>query len=139
MDREKFNMDFIYSELNNRNCYQEIVYNKCECDVINIFRGTTPKFIFTLPNSITIDDILNVELVFTQNDELIIAKKLGDFTTSNNQLTITLTQEDTLKLKGNSPLYYQIKVLLNDESVITSDIITNMVYNSLSESVLTNE
>lgn len=139
MDREKFNMDFIYSELNNRNCYQEIVYNKCECDVINIFRGTTPKFIFTLPNSITIDDILNVELVFTQNDEIIIAKKLGDFTTSNSQLTITLTQEDTLKLKGNSPLYYQIKVLLNDESVITSDIITNMVYNSLSESVLTNE
>ena len=132
-------MDFIYSELNNRNCYQEIVYNKCECDVINIFRGTTPKFIFTLPNSITIDDILNVELVFTQNDEIIIAKKLGDFTTSNNQLTITLTQEDTLKLKGNSPLYYQIKVLLNDKSVITSDIITNMVYNSLSESVLTNE
>lgn len=132
-------MDFIYSELNNRNCYQEIVYNKCECDVINIFRGTTPKFIFTLPNSITIDDILNVELVFTQNDEIIIAKKLGDFTTSNNQLTITLTQEDTLKLKGNSSLYYQIKVLLNDESVITSDIITNMVYNSLSESVLTNE
>ena len=132
-------MDFIYSELNNRNCYQEIVYNKCECDVINIFRGTTPKIIFTLPNSITIDDILNVELVFTQNDEIIIAKKLGDFTTSNNQLTITLTQEDTLKLKGNSPLYYQIKVLLNDESVITSDIITNMVYNSLSESVLTNE
>ena len=139
MDRDKFNMEFIYSELNNRNCYQEIVYNKCECDVINIFRGTTPKFIFTLPNSITIDDILNVELVFTQNDEIIIAKKLGDFTTSNNQLTITLTQEDTLKLKGNSPLYYQIKVLLNDESVITSDIITNMVYNSLSESVLTNE
>lgn len=139
MDREKFNMDFIYSELNNKNCYQEIVYNKCECDVINIFRGTTPKFIFTLPNSITIDDILNVELVFTQNDEIIIAKKLGDFTTSNSQLTITLTQEDTLKLKGNSPLYYQIKVLLNDESVITSDIITNMVYNSLSESVLTNE
>ena len=139
MDREKFNMDFIYSELNNRNYYQEIVYNKCECDVINIFRGTTPKFIFTLPNSITIDDILNVELVFTQNDEIIIAKKLGDFTTSNNQLTITLTQEDTLKLKGNLPLYYQIKVLLNDESVITSDIITNMVYNSLSESVLTNE
>lgn len=132
-------MDFIYSELNNRNCYQEIVYNKCECDVINIFRGTTPKFIFTLPNSITIDDILNVELVFTQNDEIVIAKKLGDFTTSNSQLTITLTQEDTLKLKGNSPLYYQIKVLLNDESVITSDIITNMVYNSLSESVLTNE
>ena len=132
-------MDFIYSELNNRNCYQEIVYNKCECDVINIFRGTTPKFIFTLPNSITIDDILNVELVFTQNDDIIIAKKLGDFTTSNNQLTITLTQEDTLKLKGNSSLYYQIKVLLNDESVITSDIITNMVYNSLSESVLTNE
>ena len=132
-------MDFIYSELNNRNCYQEIVYNKCECDVINIFRGTTPKFIFTLPNSITIDDILNVELVFTQNDEIVIAKKLGDFTTSNNQLTITLTQEDTLKLKGNSPLYYQIKVLLNDKSVITSDIITNMVYNSLSESVLTNE
>ena len=132
-------MDFIYSELNNRNCYQEIVYNKCECDVINIFRGTTPKFIFTLPNSITIDDILNVELVFTQNNEIIIAKKLGDFTTSNSQLTITLTQEDTLKLKGNSPLYYQIKVLLNDESVITSDIITNMVYNSLSESVLTNE
>lgn len=132
-------MDFIYSELNNRNCYQEIVYNKCECDVINIFRGTTPKFIFTLPNSITIDDILNVELVFTQNDEIIIAKKLGDFTTSNSQLTITLTQEDTLKLKGNSPLYYQIKVLLNDDSVITSDIITNMVYNSLSESVLTNE
>ena len=132
-------MDFIYSELNNRNCYQEIVYNKCERDVINIFRGTTPKFIFTLPNSITIDDILNVELVFTQNDEIIIAKKLGDFTTSNSQLTITLTQEDTLKLKGNSPLYYQIKVLLNDESVITSDIITNMVYNSLSESVLTNE
>lgn len=132
-------MDFIYSELNNKNCYQEIVYNKCECDVINIFRGTTPKFIFTLPNSITIDNVLNVELVFTQNDEIIIAKKLGDFITSNNQLTITLTQEDTLKLKGNSPLYYQIKVLLNDGSVITSDIITNMVYNSLSESVLTNE
>ena len=132
-------MDFIYSELNNRNCYQEIVYNKCEYDVINIFRGTTPKFIFTLPNSITIDSVLNLELVFTQNDEIIIAKKLGDFTTSNSQLTITLTQEDTLKLKGNSPLYYQIKVLLNDESVITSDIITNMVYNSLSESVLTNE
>lgn len=132
-------MDFIYSELNNRNCYQEIVYNKCECDVINIFRGTTPKFIFTLPNSITIDDILNVELVFTQNDEIIIAKKLGDFTTSNSQLTITLTQEDTLKLKGNSSLYYQIKLLLKDNSVITSDIITNMVYNSLSESILADE
>lgn len=132
-------MDFIYSELNNKNCYQDIVYNKCECDVVNIFRGTTPKFIFTLPNSITIDDVVNTELVFTQNDEIVITKKLEDFTTSTNQLTITLTQEDTLKLKGNSPLYYQIKLLLKDNSVITSDIITNMVYNSLSEGILADE
>lgn len=132
-------MDFIYSELNNKNCYQDIVYNKCECDVVNIFRGTTPKFIFTLPNSITIDDVVNTELVFTQNDEIVITKKLEDFTTSTNQLTITLTQEDTLKLKGNSSLYYQIKLLLKDNSVITSDIITNMVYNSLSESILADE
>lgn len=132
-------MDFIYSELNNKNCYQDIVYNKCECDVVNIFRGTTPKFIFTLPNSITIDDVVNTELVFTQNDEIVITKKLEDFTTSTNQLTITLTQEDTLKLKENSSLYYQIKLLLKDNSVITSDIITNMVYNSLSESILADE
>lgn len=98
-----------------------------------MYRGTTPKFIFTLPNTTAVSDIDAAFVSFEQNGAKIIEKELADMTidAANNTLLFQLTQAETLSLQPGQIGYqlrfkigsdaYASKVFIEDTSRIIKD------------------
>lgn len=63
-----------------------------------MYRGTTPTFTFTLP--IECETISMLSVAFKQGGELLFERGLPDVTMSGNVLSCTLTEEETLQLRG---------------------------------------
>lgn len=103
-------------------------------DFKGTIRGTTPSIIFTLPFNVS--EIKNCEVYFGQNDELIITKAMEDCSLSENHLTVTLTQEDTLLLSDDSKLQIQLRFAFNDGSVDATTIFRCKVGEILKEGVI---
>ena len=57
--------------------------------------GTTPTHIFRLPFSTLLID--KVRIIYAQNDEQILVKEKDDCDLKGNQISVTLTQEETFK------------------------------------------
>lgn len=85
-----------------------------------IFRGTTPKFTFTLPFDTSLID--KVYITFYQRDRKSIEKEISDCELSYNKLTLKLTQNDTLSLVSNVDVQIQIRALLTDGSAVASKV-----------------
>ena len=96
-----------------------------------IYRGTTPKFIFTLPFSSEL--IGKAYITFLQKDRKAIDKELSDCEVEGNKITIKLTQADTLNLVSNIKVNIQIRALLTDGSVVASKIIEENVKDILKD------
>lgn len=65
-----------------------------------MYRGTTPTFTFTLP--IECETISMLSVAFKQGGELLFERGLPDVTMSGNVLSCTLTEEETLQLRGDT-------------------------------------
>ena len=67
----------------------------------NFSRGTTPDQIFTLP--FEKENIKDLRITYTQNKKKILTKILGEVNIEGNDISFTLTQEETFKFseKGN--------------------------------------
>lgn len=87
-----------------------------------MIRGTTPTLKFTLPFSIDTIDKLYVSIC--QNNVIVIEKSLYECTYQDNVLSVTLTQEDTLKLSCDSKAEIQIRALTKHNESIASNIVT---------------
>ena len=72
-----------------------------------MYRGTTPTFTFTLP--IECETISKLSVAFKQGGELLFERGLPDVT-SGNVLSCTLTEEETLQLRGDTELQIQLRV-----------------------------
>ena len=85
-----------------------------------MFRGTTPKFVFTLPNTTDVDQIDAAYVSFEQNGAKIIEKELADLTvdSANNALLFELTQTETLSLQPGQVLY-QLRFTIGTEAYAT--------------------
>jgi hypothetical protein len=60
-----------------------------------IMPGTTPTHIFTIPPEIT--NIVDLRIVYAQNREVRLTKKMEDCAIEQNTITVTLSQTDTFK------------------------------------------
>ena len=76
-----------------------------------MYRGTTPTFTFTLP--IECETISMLSVAFKQGGELLFERGLPDVTMSGNVLSCTLTEEETLQLRGDTELQFSCALALD--------------------------
>ena len=104
-----------------------------------MIRGTTPILHFTLPFNVS--ELSEYWITISQRYENIkIDKTSEDCTASGKEITLMLSQEDTLKLIPNKPAYIQIRALTDDDDyAIASNIIKCSVDDILKEGVIGDE
>lgn len=85
-------------------------------------QGATPKHTFTIPF-----DTKNVEKIrvyYKQGDELKLKKTEADATMDGNEISVKLTQEDTLSLDCDKKTLIQLRVVTNVGDAFVSDVFT---------------
>ena len=103
-----------------------------------MIRGTTPILHFTLPFEVS--ELSEYWITISQRYENIkIDKTSADCTASGSEITLTLTQEDTLKLMPDKPAYIQIRALTTEDIAIASNMVTCDVGDILKEGVIGDE
>lgn len=100
-----------------------------------MIRGTTPTHVFTL-GDFDSSRIKEIRVTYQQRRKTIIEKTQDDATIENNQVIVTLSQEETLKFSTSDYVDVQLKVLLNDGKVLANDIITISADRILNEEIL---
>ncbi len=80
--------------------------------------GTTPTHIFNVP--LLALEIAEVRILYSQNDILLVTKTTTDCTIQDNQISVTLTQEDTFLFNAKEPVEIQIRVLTPSGDVLNS-------------------
>ena len=99
-----------------------------------MYRGTTPTLRFALPFDTNL--VQKAYITFYQQDRKQIEKQLSDCQIVNNQLVVTLTQEETLRFVTNVPLLMQARVVLSDGRVLASKVVRTVVHDILKEGVI---
>lgn len=98
-----------------------------------MFRGTTPTFTFTLQFDTSVID--EAFATFAQSGTVVIEKSLSDMEKDEKKLRVKLTQEETMRLKGNSGVEIQLAVRIGS-NVMRSKIMTTTVNRILKEALL---
>lgn len=78
-----------------------------------VVRGTTPTFTLTLPFNAEAITILSV--AFAQNEKVLINKTLNDVLIAGKQITITLTENETLLFEDKSEIELQLRCGIGDK------------------------
>lgn len=74
-----------------------------------MYRGTTPTFTFTLPETVDLTEADSVYVTFAEMDETLIYTKTGEeLSIEEHSVEVYLTQEETLALPDG-----RVKVQLN--------------------------
>lgn len=98
-------------------------------------RGTTPTICYNIPIDTSLIDVSYI--TFSQAGEEVFTKELHDCNLGENSLTVTLTQEETLKLSCNGKrVEMQIRLRLNDGTALASNIMTVEVEKTLLDGVI---
>jgi len=96
-------------------------------------QGSTPTHTFTLPFDLT---GMKVRVVYAQMKQVVIRKEDDDLTVEGDTVTLTLTQQDTLRLRSDQKVEIQLKVLTAAGDALVSDIHTVSVARCLDLEVL---
>ena len=99
-----------------------------------MFRGTTPKLVFTLPFDTSLID--KIYITFQQKYRKAIEKDITTCKVDKNNVTLTPTQHDTLTFVSNYPVSIQLRVLLKDGSAVASKVIERHVKDVLKDGVI---
>lgn len=97
-------------------------------------RGTTPTHTFTF--SVDPSDAKDFVITYVQKGKIVLEKKKDDCMISGSTISVTLTQEETLKFDHTSMVEIQAKVLMTGGTVLASNIFTAYVSRVLNEEVL---
>ncbi len=85
-------------------------------------RGTTPTHTFTLP--FAAGDITLLNIAYAQRGEIVLEKDLNDCTVSDNTLSVTLSEQDTLMFDASdSKVEIQLRAAVGERR-LASEIIT---------------
>ena len=96
-------------------------------------RGTTPTLVFEIPYLAT--DIHNAWLTVAQHGQSVINLDLEALEVADNQITATLTQQQTLRLvPGDCQL--QLRLLLDGQQAVASQQIEVHVHDILRDGVI---
>ena len=85
-------------------------------------RASTPTHEFEMPFGS--EFYKRVLITYKQNDEIVLEKTERDVSWSGNVMSLTLTQEETLKFNDNVSVVIQIRVLTHDDKSIPSNTMT---------------
>lgn len=99
-----------------------------------MIRGTTTTHTFNIPLSAS--DIKNVKITYSQGNDIVLSKKKDECTVSNKAVTVALSQEDTFKFDSSKNVKIQIRILTNNDKVLSSKIITVSIGACLDNEVL---
>lgn len=95
-------------------------------------RGTTPTHIFT--TDISLSDAEAVFLTYQQGGETVLEIEKGErMTLTDSDLTVTLTQAESLLFDARKRVQMQIRARFADGSAIASDIIETSAQSILKE------
>lgn len=100
----------------------------------NIIRGTTPTNIFNV--NVDLTDAEDIIISYAQKGNVVINKFIEDIDITEEALSTTLTQTETLKLDAAYNVDIQIRALFDDGTAIASDIISVDVGKILYEGVI---
>ena len=101
----------------------------CDKELDMVFRGTTPTFNFSVCLDTSLVDLENTHIVFTSGPGL-VDKSGDDITISDQTLSCTLTQDDTMSFKGRQ-VNIQILVSMTSGQKPASSIMTIPVSSTL--------
>lgn len=99
-----------------------------------MIRGTTPTHTFRL--SIETSSIIEVRITYVQLGKTVIEKTEEDVRMGEKSISLTLTQEESLKFRAGSEVEVQLKVLTNVGTVLASPVISLNVDKILNTEVL---
>jgi len=100
-----------------------------------MYRGTTPTLTFTLPMAVS--TLTEYWVTVSQHyDNIRIDKDSSDCTASGSTITVTLTQEETLRLVPDKPVYIQLRVLTSGGDAMASEAFKATVADVLREEVI---
>lgn len=91
-----------------------------------MIRGTTPRHIFTLPDTMADVEFAALYVTYMQRHNIVLEKTLADVQRDGVTLTVHLTQAETLAFeRGNTvePVYIQIRAKTIDDDALASEII----------------
>lgn len=100
-----------------------------------MIRGTTPTLSFELPFAVSTLSEYWVT-VSQRYDNIRIDKDSSDCTASGSTITVTLTQEETLRLVPDKPVFIQLRMLTTDGDAKASEVFKTMVTDALREEVI---
>lgn len=90
----------------------------------NYYAGMTETSDFTVP--IAANDLAEAVVSYQQNGMTVVEKSTTTFYEVDNEscyFIINLSQEDTLKLRNNDPLYIQLNLKTTAGQRMTSDLL----------------
>lgn len=98
-----------------------------------MFRGTTPKNIFQVDIDCT--DAVEIYITYSQFGQNVIEKSIADLNVTENEITVLLTQEDTLLFRPGE-VEIQIRVKFADGTAMACDIIQTTAKRILKEGAI---
>lgn len=94
-------------------------------------RGTTPTNVISTDQDLT--SATAIYLTYSQNKKNIIEKSLADMTVTPEQITVRLSQQETLRFLPGVTVKVQIRAKFDDGSAIASNIMTASVNDILKD------
>lgn len=104
----------------------------------SILQGTTPSITFNISeDDFAVTDVTKLELVL-QNGPTILRKGLTDVSVDAeaNSITYTFTEAETLALKPQNALNYQLRFAFQDGSIVGTRKASVRVEDLISEAVM---
>lgn len=99
-----------------------------------MYRGTTPTLSFELPFDVS--EATSLYITISQRyDNIQIEKSLEDCSVDGTIATVSLTQEETLRLVPDKPVFIQVRVV-KDGVAMASDMIKTTVKDVLKDGVI---
>ena len=97
-------------------------------------RGTTPTHIFDVDIDTSL--IKEAKITYTQDDKIILEKRVNDCEITQGRIKTKLTQEETLKFDCTKFVYIQIRALMINGDCLATDVIMASVDKCLDNEVL---
>ena len=86
-----------------------------------MIRGTTPTMVFSLPFNTGVISVAHI--TFMQRGKVVLDKELHECKCNENEVEITLTQEETLLFSSGYFIEAQVRARNNAGEALASDII----------------
>lgn len=99
-----------------------------------MIRGTTPTHTFQIPFNTNL--VREIRVSYAQKDVVVVEKTTEDCKLDGMNITVKLTQEETLRFSENVMAALQLRVLLNDGNVLATPVMRLDVGELLQDEVI---